>query len=89
MSLLEAAASGRPVVTTDVPGCRDVVTHGDNGLLVPVRNVEALAAALEILIGDAKLRIRMGARGRQRAEAEFSQQRIIAETLAVYQELLN
>lgn len=89
MALLEAAASGRPVVTTDVPGCRDVVTHGENGLLVPVRNVEVLAAALEMLVGDAKLRIRMGVRGRQRAEAEFSQQRVIAETLAVYQELLN
>lgn len=87
--LLEAAACGRPIVTTDAPGCREIVHQDDNGLLVPARDVVALATALERLIRDAGLRQRMGRRGRERAESEFSQQRVTAETLAVYRELLN
>lgn len=87
-ALLEAAASGRAIVTCDVPGCREVVRHQDNGLLVPPRDAGALADALERLILDAGLRRQMGRRGRERAEAEFSQERVIAETLAVYRELL-
>lgn len=86
-SLLEAAAAGKPIVTTDVPGCRDVVRHGDNGLLVPPRNAEALAAALELLLGDAALRARMGARGRARAEQEFGLDTVIQQTLALYDEV--
>jgi glycosyltransferase involved in cell wall biosynthesis len=87
-ALLEAAACGRPIVATDAPGCREIVRHEDNGLLVPVRDAVALAAALERLIRDASLRQRMGQRGRERVETEFSQQRVISETLAVYRELL-
>ncbi len=83
-ALLEAAATGLPIVATDAPGCREVVCDGDNGLLVPVRDATALAAALRRLITDAELRRRMGARSRQRAEAEFAQEIVIAETLAVY-----
>ena len=88
-ALLEAAACGRPIVTTDATGCREVVRHEDNGLLVPVRDAVALAASLERLIRDSDLRQRMGQRGRERAESEFSQQRVTAETLAVYRELLH
>lgn len=87
-SLIEAAASGRPIVTTDVPGCRDVVDHGDNGLLVPARDGQALADALAVLINDPALRQTMGARGRERAEAEFALEGVIAKHLALYAELL-
>jgi glycosyltransferase involved in cell wall biosynthesis len=87
-SLLEAAAAGRPIVTTDVPGCRAIVTDGDNGLLVPPRNPGALAGALARLIGDSAVRAEMGARGRLRAEREFGLEGVIAKMLAVYAEAL-
>ncbi len=86
-ALLEAAASGRVIVTTDVPGCREIVQHNVNGLLVPARNAHALAAALHRLIADPVLCARLAAAGRRVVEAEFSLPRIIAETLAVYSEL--
>ena len=86
-SLLEAAACGLPIVTTDAPGCREVVRDGVNGLLVPVRDAAALAAALEKLIGDAALRCRMGEQSRVRAETEFGLETVIAQTLAVYREV--
>ena len=85
--LIEAAACGRPIVTTDVPGCREVVRHGENGLLVAPRAPQALADALRALAEDAGLRIEMGRCGRQRAVAEFSLDRVVAATLAVYQRL--
>jgi glycosyltransferase involved in cell wall biosynthesis len=88
LSLIEAAAAGRPIVTTDVPGCRTVVHENENGLLVPVRNAEALAGALERLITDASLRKRLGARGRERAVREFSVDVIHQKVLATYAELL-
>jgi len=87
-SLLEAAAAGRPIVTTDVPGCREAVTHDDNGFLVPVRDAGALAQALRRLIEDPALRARMGARGRARACAEFSSAHVAEQTFAVYESLL-
>jgi glycosyltransferase involved in cell wall biosynthesis len=87
-ALLEAAASGRAIVATDVPGCREVVRHRDNGLLVPVRDSAALSRALRQLLEDAALREQMGARGRALAEAEFSLERVVEETLDVYRELL-
>lgn len=87
--LLEAAASGRPIVTTDAPGCREVVRHEDNGLLVPPRDVEALAGALRSLIADPGLRGRMGGRGRQIAETEFGVAAVAQQTLAVYREALS
>jgi len=87
-ALLEACASGVPVVTTDVPGCRDVVTHGINGLLVPVQNAPALADALEVLINDPVLRQKMGMAGREVAVSSFSQAKVNTETLAVYKLVL-
>lgn len=83
-ALLEAAACGLPIVTTDAPGCRDVVTDNVNGLLVPVQNAKALAEALEILIISSELRRKMGAAGRQIAVEQFSTAKVNRETLAVY-----
>ncbi|TXF13339.1 glycosyltransferase family 4 protein [Pelomicrobium methylotrophicum] len=82
--LLEAMACGRAVVTTDAPGCRDCVRDGDNGLLVPVGDAGALAAAIRQLLDDPDLRRRMGARGRERAVNEFAQAIVIEATLALY-----
>jgi glycosyltransferase involved in cell wall biosynthesis len=87
-SLIEACAAGRPIVTTDVPGCRAVVTHEVNGLLVPPRNPEALADALERLVHDAALRERFGRAGRARAEREFALGYIVEQTLKVYERVL-
>jgi glycosyltransferase involved in cell wall biosynthesis len=85
--LIEAAASGRPIVTTDIPGCREAVEHGVNGLLVPPRAPAVLAEALGTLARDPELRAQMGRRGRARAVAEFSLDRVVAATLAVYERL--
>ena len=82
--LVEACGAGRPIVTTDVPGCRDVVTDGANGLLVPVHDPEALAAALGTLLADAGLRARMGTAGRHRAETEFAEPIVVGQTLDTY-----
>lgn len=84
-SLLEAASAGLPIVTTDVPGCRDVVTDGVNGILVPPRNVELLARALRQLIDDRRLRMQMGARGRELVLERFALPRIVDATLALYE----
>jgi glycosyltransferase involved in cell wall biosynthesis len=86
-ALLEAASCALPIVTTDVPGCREVVLEGESGFLVPVRAAGPLAAALRKLIEDAELRATMGKRGRQLVIEEFSLQRVIEDTLAVYAEL--
>jgi glycosyltransferase involved in cell wall biosynthesis len=87
-ALLEAAASGLPIVTTDVPGCRDVVTHGVNGLLVPVRNALILAEALETLLSDAQLRHQMGSAGREIAVNKFGLSSVNEETLMIYNRFL-
>lgn len=82
--LLEAAATGLPIVTTDVPGCRDVVRDGDNGLLVPPRDAHRLADALEAVLRDPARAARMGARGRERVMNEFTVGSVAAQTLQVY-----
>ncbi len=87
-SLLEAAASGRPMVAADVPGCREIVVDNETGLLVPARDAVALAGALSRLAGDAALRQRMGAAARRRVVEHFSQERIASETLALYRSLV-
>lgn len=87
-ALLEAAACGRPIVTTDAIGCREVVRDGVEGLLVPVRDVGRLADALQRLIEDPALRVRLGAAARARAEGEFGLDAVIRATLAVYREAL-
>ncbi|MDX1934615.1 MAG: glycosyltransferase family 4 protein [Capsulimonadales bacterium] len=83
-TLTEAAAMGKPIVTTDAPGCREIVDHEMNGLKVPVRDSEALANAIERLLGDPELRERMGKASRQKAVAEFDERDVIRRTLEVY-----
>jgi glycosyltransferase involved in cell wall biosynthesis len=87
--LLEAAASGRPIVATDTAGCRDVVHHGKNGLLVPKGNNEALVNALARLIKSPSLRKAMGKFGREMAEGHSSIDDVIDANLAVYQSILS
>ncbi|MCR6629400.1 MAG: glycosyltransferase family 4 protein [Magnetospirillum sp.] len=87
-ALLEAAACGRPLVTTDVPGCRELVEHGANGLLVPVRESAGLAEALARLAASPEERLRLGAEARRRVEAELGDSAIQAAILAVYDEAL-
>jgi glycosyltransferase involved in cell wall biosynthesis len=82
--LIEAASSGRPIVATDVQGCREVVQDGVNGLLVPPRDPQALAQALETLARDPDLRKKMGENGRRLVLDRFSGHRIHQETIAVY-----
>ncbi|HEY2170136.1 MAG TPA: glycosyltransferase family 4 protein [Candidatus Angelobacter sp.] len=86
--LIEAAACGRPIVTTDVPGCRDVVQHYVNGMLVPARNSDDLALTIKVLLGNTDLRTRMGDAGRKIA-AHFSQDVVIEKTLVRYGLLTN
>lgn len=86
--LIEAAACGRPIVTTDVPGCRDVVQHYVNGMLVPAKNTDVLALTIRVLLGNSDLRARMGEAGRKIA-AHFSQDVVIEKTLTRYNLLTN
>jgi glycosyltransferase involved in cell wall biosynthesis len=86
--LLEAAASGRPIVTTDWPGCRDVVQHGGNGLLVQPRDPEGLADALERLLRNPGERAAMGARGRTIAEQEFEEGLVVGQVADLCAEML-
>lgn len=86
--LLEAMACGRPCITTDVPGCRDAVIHGENGLIVPAKNVTCLAKAIEFLLEHPAERLRMGNQGRMRAKKEFSQEKIIEETFKIYKAII-
>ncbi len=86
--LLEAAACGKAVVTTDAPGCSYVVKQGVNGLLVPVRDSGALADAIQELLQNAELRLQMGAKGRVRAVEEFSEEPITRLVLNEYEKVL-
>lgn len=88
LSLVEAAATGLALVTTDAPGCRDVVTHEVDGLLVPPRDSMAIAAAVRRLCHDDALRMMLGAKARAKALALFEAQAIIEQTLGVYEDVL-
>lgn len=87
-SLIEAAAVGLPIITTDVPGCREVVDHGLTGLLVPVRDAKSLARAIQLLALNPQLRRQMGEEGRHKARAEFDQEIVFSKTHDVYAKLL-
>jgi glycosyltransferase involved in cell wall biosynthesis len=87
-ALIEAAATGRAIVATDVPGCRDIVRHRINGLLVPPRDSAALADALQELLTDYSMRSEMGRRGREIASTEFAEKNVIQQTLALYNKVL-
>jgi glycosyltransferase involved in cell wall biosynthesis len=87
-SLLEAAAFGRPIVATDVPGCREIARPGVNAILVPPDDAEALAKAVGSLASDKDLRREFGAAGRRLVESEYSAKRIGADIVALYDHLL-
>jgi glycosyltransferase involved in cell wall biosynthesis len=86
-SLLEAAAFGRPIIATNVPGCREVARHGENALLVPVDDAAALAHAIETLANDRELRARFGANGRRAVENCFSSAAIGSQIVEIYTKL--
>lgn len=81
-TVLEAMAMGRPVITTDAPGCRETVVEGDNGYLVPVKSVDALAEAMRRFLEDPGLIETMGRRGRRLAESKYDVQRVNATMMA-------
>ena len=87
-SAMEAAAMRLPIVATDIRGCRQVVEHGVTGILVPARDAEALADAIESLARDPGARQRMGRAAQRKARREFDQQRVIDITLGVYERLV-
>lgn len=87
-SLIEAAACGRPLVTTTIPGCQDFVTDGYNGLLVSPNDPVALAAILEKLVVNAGLRKQLGLAGRERVLGKYTIELVNAATFAVYRELI-
>ncbi|MFL6798321.1 MAG: glycosyltransferase family 4 protein [Xanthobacteraceae bacterium] len=89
LSLLEAAACGRPLIATDTAGCRDIARPGINGLLVPPDQAEKLAGAIETLADNPAMRSRMGEAARRLVEREFSSERIGRDTVAMYRRLLS
>ena len=86
--LIEDAASGRGIVASDAPGCREIVLDGVNGFLVPPGDSKALGHAIQELLQNRELRERFGNAGREIATKEFSVERVVEDTLEVYQELL-
>ena len=87
-AMLEAAACARPIVAADMPGIREAVRHGESGLLVPPRNIGALADALAALAGDPRRRQAMGRAGRTLVEREFGEAQVARQTLALYRTVL-
>jgi glycosyltransferase involved in cell wall biosynthesis len=87
-SLLEAAACGRPMIATDVPGCREIVLPGKTGLLVPYDDAPALADAIETLAASGELRARYGAAARRMAVERFSASAIGQQTVDLYRSLV-
>jgi glycosyltransferase involved in cell wall biosynthesis len=87
-ALLEAAACSRPIIATDVPGCREVVRPGETGILVPPRDIARLAAAIAELACDPEKRIKMGCAGRALIERGFTEHIVAQETLAIYEAAL-
>jgi glycosyltransferase involved in cell wall biosynthesis len=86
--LIEAAASGKPIVATDMPGCREIVQHGINGALVPVRDSKQLALAIRNILLDDERRYEMGKSSRLLACSDFSEEQVIDKTFQVYQKSL-
>jgi glycosyltransferase involved in cell wall biosynthesis len=85
--LLEAAAVGRPTVTTDVPGCRDAILVNETGLLVPARDAQALARAIEKLLKEPGMCVEMGLAGRKLAEQEFDVVQVVKKHLQIYRKI--
>jgi glycosyltransferase involved in cell wall biosynthesis len=87
-ALIEAAAMERPIITTDVPGCRDVVDHGRSGLLVALHDGLGIALALRLLLENPQLARRLGKEARRKVVAEFQVSQVNQDTMAHYQRLL-
>ena len=87
-ALIEAAAMERPIITTDVPGCRDVVDHGISGLLVPQRDARAIELAVRLFIENPDVANRFGKAARQKVVAEFQVSLVNESTLQQYSRLL-
>ncbi len=87
-ALIEAASCGRPIITSDRPGCREIVKHNENGFLVDPENLGDLTEKLELLINDSALRQSMAMKGRKMVEQSFSSNRIYGETIDLYNRLL-
>lgn len=88
-ALIEAMAIGRPIVTTDVPGCRECVENNVNGILVPLKSINELAESFEILINNELLRINMGKASRLKMEKELSLNAVINNTKYFYHKIVN
>jgi glycosyltransferase involved in cell wall biosynthesis len=86
--LLEAAASGRPIIATDVRGCREIVRPGVNGVLIAPHSSADLAKAIQLLLSSPELRAQFAAAGRRIASTEFGEEVVVARTLEVYRELV-
>jgi glycosyltransferase involved in cell wall biosynthesis len=88
-TLVEGAACGRPLVATDIPGCREIILHGENGFLIPPHDPMALAEAIRKLIDNPALRREMGLKSRSLVLEHFSAATINAQTIEVYEVLLS
>jgi glycosyltransferase involved in cell wall biosynthesis len=88
LSLVEAASCGRPLVATDVPGCREIARHGVNAFLVPLNDAAALADAIDRLAQDPALRRRFGAAGRHIVVEEFSSRMLKRNLVQLYNSLI-
>ena len=88
MVLLEAMCMEKPIVTTNSVGCKEVVEEGKNGFLVPTKDHVALASAIEKLVNNEELRVKMGKYGREKALREFDERIVVNRILQIYEELL-
>lgn len=88
-SIIEAMAMGKPVVTTDIRGCREEVVHNETGLLVPQRDADSLSRAILTLLDDRAMRLKFGQAGRKRAREFFSEQVVLNKQLEVYRRLIS
>ena len=87
-SLLEAASCGRAIITTDMPGCREIVRNSENGILIAPKNTQAIVDAIITLIDNPEIRQEMGVAGRRMIEQDFTEEQVVSETLSVYESLL-
>ena len=87
-SLIEGCAIGRPIITTDTNGCRECVTNGENGFLVPVKDHIKLAESIEYFILNRSKISEFGLNSRQKAEKEFDINQVIQKTFDIYEEIL-
>ncbi|HNF13480.1 MAG TPA: glycosyltransferase, partial [Leptospiraceae bacterium] len=84
MALIEASASGRSAVTTDTPGCREIIKDGVNGILIRPKDLGSLVSALEFLLENPEIRAEHGRKGREIAEKFFSKETINSRVLSIY-----